>query len=268
MYYLNKIVLGIMNPATFGVVVFVTALMFVFVGLRHVKHKGFEKAKKVFILSRHLFVFCLVWFYFWSTGLSQCIMGKICGFDEYKLVDVEEVPQGDVIVDLGGGVGLNTNVCKYPSLSPAAARPWHAARLWKAGKAPVVITSGVNTRHTDGEFLRDLGVPESALLYDEKSRNTEENAIFVQKLINDKLVLTNVRVLLVTSASHMKRAMMIFRKCAPELNCVPVVADYSSANWFSPLSFKLFRPSVSTFSGSLVVWKECLGVLGYKIRGF
>ena len=268
MYYVNKIALGIFNPVTFGVAVFIISLLFLLIGLRLLKHNEGDKSKKLFVISIFALAFCFGWFYFWSTGMCQRTMGKICGLYEYGLVEIEGLPQCDAIVELGGGMGGDTNISKYACLTPAASRPWHAARLWKARKAPFVITSGLGTRDTDGQLLIDLGVPDSALIYENASRNTEENACFTQRLIRDKLALTNARVLLVTSASHMKRAMMIFRKCAPNLTCIPVVTDYGSVNWFGPLSLKLFIPSVHDFLGNLVVWKECLGVLGYKLRGF
>jgi uncharacterized SAM-binding protein YcdF (DUF218 family) len=66
----------------------------------------------------------------------------------------------------------------------------------------------------------------------------------------------------------MKRAMMIFKKSAPKLNCTPVVTDYGSVNWFGSINWKFLLPSVFSLQNNLVVWKECLGIIGYKIRGF
>jgi len=269
MYYVNKIALAIFNPITFGVILFLIMLSFVFMASSLLKRNSTAiKSGKKMRMAWVVALSCILWFYFWSVGLSQRVMGALWGLDEYRLTEIDTLPNCDVIVELGGGMGGNPSISQYACLTPAASRPWHAARLWKAGKAPFVMTSGSGTLDTDGQLLQDLGIPLSALIFDNESRNTEENAIFVQKMVCDRLGVTNARILLVTSASHMKRAMMIFRKCAPRLTCVPVVTDYGSVNWFAPFSYRLFLPSVATLASNLTVWKECLGIIGYRIRGF
>lgn len=94
-----------------------------------------------------------------------------------KLVDA--LPSADAIVVLGGGVGANPKTIHYTELFAAADRVAHAARIWKAGKAPVVIPSGTGEEYASRPFLLELGVPETAILVENEARNTEENARFV-----------------------------------------------------------------------------------------
>ena len=253
MYYVNKVALLIANPISVWIVLCLAALFW----------------KKYL---RRLLVFALVWIAFWSTSVCQRMMCSFLELEKYPMVDIATLPKADAIVDLGGGMGGDTNCCAYADISEAADRPWHASRIWKAGKAPIVIPSGVGIDNTDAKFLSDLGVPESAIVVENESRNTEENARFVGRLLSSTSAVRSSgekpKVLLVTSMSHMPRAMMIFKKCAPEIDCYPVACDYKSVCCWHPWGWGDFIPHVGTLCGNLVVWKECLGIVGYKLRGF
>ena len=103
--------------------------------------------------------------------------------NEWPIVKAEEAPKADAIVLLGGGMGSNKNVYPYAEMWGGADRVWHAARLYKAGKAPIVIPTGCGERDSAVPLLRDLGVPESAIMVEDAARNTEENARFVERML-------------------------------------------------------------------------------------
>ncbi len=60
----------------------------------------------------------------------------------YSPVAVAETPTADAIVALGGAVEGPAPPRIALDLSDAADRVLHAARLYRAGKAPVVVISG------------------------------------------------------------------------------------------------------------------------------
>lgn len=259
MYWVNKIALFLVNPISLGIGLFGVALLLQFVFRRH-------RAAWIFVG-----IGC-AWFTAWSMPVTGLFVGWLAGLDEYAVTYAQDLPVADAIVDLGGGVCRDSRY-DYADMQPGSDRAWHTARLWKAGKAPIVITSGKGTGRTDGEILREMGVPEDAICVDDDARNTEENAIFTQKLLKgrmgiDKPLSQKPRVLIVTSIYHMKRAMMIFRKAAPELECVAAGTDYGSYDPNSEFNLNLFYPAPGTLAGNMVVYKEWLGVLGYKLRGF
>lgn len=275
MYYINKIVLAFVNPLTFGMALMVAGIVLVSGFRLQIASCKFQVSGFRRKLGVWLIVGAMGWFCVWSMGVTQRLMGWAFGLDRYRVVDVGTLPKADYIVDLGGGMGLNTNVCAYPYLSGAADRVWHSARLWKAGKAPFVIPTGIGIVDTDAVFLKDLGVPSSAILVENQARNTEENAIFTAALIARhqrsrplNIQISRPCVLLVTSVSHMRRALMIFKKKSPRLECVPVVTDCGSVNFYNLWSWNDFIPQIGGFFGNLIVYKECLGILGYKLRGF
>jgi uncharacterized SAM-binding protein YcdF (DUF218 family) len=69
---------------------------------------------------------------------------------------------------------------------------------------------------------RKLGVPAEAMLLESVSTTTRENLIGAAALLRERRMR---EVLLVTSASHMGRALRAARRVAPEITWVPVPVD-------------------------------------------
>lgn len=67
----------------------------------------------------------------------------------------------------------------------------------------------------------ELGVPETQMIFEDKSRNTWENALFTRSIVHPK---PGDRYLLVTSAWHMPRSVGIFRKLG--FDVVPYPVDF------------------------------------------
>ena len=176
---------------------------------------------------------------------------------------MEQLPQADAVVLLGGGMNAATNVCPYPNLCAAADRVWHAARIFKAGKAPLIVPSGTGCDLCEVPFLVDLGVPREAIRAEAESRNTEENAKFVAELLKDR---AHPKVLLVTSAWHMRRALLMYRRYAPDLEIVPAPSDYeNTVKRAQPLTGGDFCPDFYALEASCTAWKEILGYWWYRI---
>ena len=171
MYLLNKIVGGLLNPLVVG-------LMMVVVGglclWRNWRKAGFG-----------LLIVAVAWLWLWSTPMTYRWMGGALE-SEWPVVKAEDAPTADAIVLLGGGMGSNTNVYPYAEMWNGADRVWHAARLYKAGKAPIVIPTGAGEKESSVPLLLDLGVPEGAIRVEPEARNTEENAKFVEKILEPR----------------------------------------------------------------------------------
>jgi uncharacterized SAM-binding protein YcdF (DUF218 family) len=96
-----------------------------------------------------------------------------------------------------------------PSL---ARRARYAAALYRRGLAPVLVTTGGVGTHPPSEaraaaaIARAEGVPEDAIVLEERSTSTEENAREAAKLVDAR------RVIVVTDAYHAFRAERVFRR--------------------------------------------------------
>ena len=108
----------------------------------------------------------------------------------YPAFSPEELPDGDTIVVLGGGIEAEGVYGRWGDLNHASDRVISAAELWHAKKAPKIIVSGGSTQGPISEasrmadLLKRLGVPASAISLEEKSLNTEGNAREVAALTN------------------------------------------------------------------------------------
>lgn len=259
MYYVNKIALFVVNPINVGLMAFVWLVI----------HSLFSHLSRKTLIRLSLFL--LGWFWFWGCGFAQNVMCWMFSLDKYPIVEVSAVENADVIVDLGGGMGSASNICSFAEMHGPADRAWHSARLWKAGKAPIIIPTGIDILNTDTTLLRDLGIPDDSICVENKSRNTEENARFTSQMIKDMQGPERQgksRAIIVTSISHMRRAMMIFKTIAPEIDYIAVPCDYGEVHYLDDITYKHFFPSVGCLCKNMVVYKECLGILGYWIRGF
>ena len=109
-------------------------------------------------------------------------------------------------------------------------------------------------------FFKDVGFDTSRVKFINNTRNTIENLEAFKKLnINNK---SNI---LITSASHMKRAMLIAKKI--NIDVVPYAVDFNAQGEvkFSILNFiQTFNISnnLSTFNN---FFSETLGILAFKI---
>ena len=175
----------------------------------------------------------------------------------------------DGIIVLGGAIGVAREDIV---LNNAAARMTKAVELARAHpEAKLVFTGGganllspVVKTEADGARLLflGLGLPESRLILEDKSRNTVENAVLTRKLVDPK---PGERWLLVTSAWHMPRAMGVFRKAGFEVEAFPV--DYLSggerADYIRP-----YRKAARGLDIADDAFKEWAGLLAYYIAGY
>jgi uncharacterized SAM-binding protein YcdF (DUF218 family) len=157
-------------------------------------------------------------------------------------------------------------------------RLFQAARLYLAGKAPrVVVSAGRLTWSREqpestgmADVLEFFGVPRTAILEEPRSRNTYENAVETRRLLAPEGI---DRVLLVTSAIHMPRAVALFRCAGFEV--VPAPADFLVAEG-DPYGFGdgslegillALLPDAQSLEFTTRALKEYLGLLVSGLRG-
>jgi len=140
-----------------------------------------------------------------------------------------------------------------------------AARLWKAGKAPKILVSGRDAYRSTVGLLEDFGVPTNALVKVDDPRNTEQEVKCIASLVADSTAL-RPKVLVVTSAWHMKRSMMMYRKYAGSIEALPAPCDFEySSSAGSPLSLTDFLPSAIAMHYNSVAIHEWIGIVGYSL---
>lgn len=247
MYCLNKIVGFVISPM--GVVI-VCGLVAMLLAWR----KRVRAAKWVGGVT-------VAWLWIWMMPVMTWVVGV--PLEREFLVDgrvplVEGFPKADAIILLGGSMSIDTNLSAYAEMLTNADRVWQTARLYKAGRARIVIATGNSARDTTLQLLKDFGVSEEAVSFVD-ARNTEEEAKGIAKLGVKKI-------LLVTSAWHMKRARLMFGKYAPEIEVVCAPSDFENTLIASHIPFPLsIFPDVNAFAMNCVAFREWLGIVGYKV---
>ena len=104
---------------------------------------------------------------------------------------------------------------------PALAKAYPNARIiYSGGNGRLGGSGGSEAQYAEG-LIESFGVPKERVTLEERSRDTEENAIYTRELAAPK---QGERWLLVTSAHHMPRAIGAFRKVGFEVDAYPV--DY------------------------------------------
>jgi uncharacterized SAM-binding protein YcdF (DUF218 family) len=191
----------------------------------------------------------------------------------YPPQPVRELPAADAIVLLGGGVDLALPPRLEPDLNDAADRLWLAAKLYHAGKAPLIVISGGQVFAQPGlmseaeyhvELLQQLGVPREAMLLETRSRNTAENARFTAQLLQQTTESREpLRVLIVTSAVHQPRAVLLFRHFG--MQPTAATCDVRTAQSKRPLLLDLL-PSAHALSTSEGAIREWIGLIYYQLR--
>jgi uncharacterized SAM-binding protein YcdF (DUF218 family) len=215
----------------------------------------------------------------WLGGNRWVAMGLARSL-EWRYLPPDPVPQGDVIVLLGGG----TLSAEYPrpmvEVNNAGDRVLYAAWLYRQGKAPYILLSGGTlgwTPHDDSpaqqmaDLLEIMGVPEDALWLEAESRNTHENAVNSAGILREQGIES---ILLVTSASHMPRSVRLFE--AQGFEVVPLPTDFTvtEVDWqtlkqanLETYILSLF-PSAGNLATTTRILKEYFGILFYEIRGW
>lgn len=174
---------------------------------------------------------------------------------------IERLPQSDAVIVLGG-VAAN--------LGNPADRIMHALRIYRAGKASLIVISGGNLQQVGvpesqliADLLVELGAPRSALILETGSRNTRENALNTAAIF-EKNGWRNG--LLVTSGAHMPRALAAFRKVG--LSVTPTATDISVGPFFLLSSFLDLLPDAWALGRTMIAIKEMIGISVYRYRGW
>ena len=179
-------------------------------------------------------------------------------------VPIETISPKDVVIVLGGGLAQPAH------LGQSGDRVMQAALLWRAGKAHSIIVTGGNlpwepASTTDAGFAAELlqayGVPPDSIIVESNSRNTHENAINTAAIWRERHFRSG---LLVTSATHLPRALASFRKAG--LDVAPWPADFRDR--YPPGSVFDFLPDANALEMTTTAIKEWLGLAVYRLRGW
>ncbi|MEW7314282.1 envelope biogenesis factor ElyC [Buttiauxella gaviniae] len=170
------------------------------------------------------------------------------------------------VVVLGGGYTWNPEWAPSSNLiNNSLPRLAEGVRLWQANPGAKMIftgaramTNSVSTAEAGARVAESLGVPRSQIITLDDPKDTEEEAQAVAKAIGQQPFL------LVTSASHLPRAMIFFRNAG--LHPIPAPANQLAID--SPLNpWERIIPSPIWLMHSDRVGYETLGRIWQWLKG-
>ncbi len=229
-FLLKKFLAWILMPMPLGILIFILALWSLYT------HK--------IIRAKGYLIAGLLWF----AILSHSYVGSLFLFPlESQYVKLDKIPNDIKYILLLGG--------------DKEKRAWEAIRLYQMVNGAKIITSGytlhdvIPDAQKTAELLKEAGVSSRDILMQEKVRDTKEEAIKMKERVGDKPFL------LVTSAYHMPRAMMLFEK--EGLHPIAAPADFTDRGedsiWLLGTAKQLEKTEKA--------WHEYIGLAWTYLRG-
>lgn len=141
--------------------------------------------------------------------------------------------------------------------------------LLRTGRARYVIISGgspsTTLENAESRVLRtqlvEWGIASDRILAEDLSRNTWENATYSKKMAEEHHL---EKLLVVTSAFHMERALGCFHAAGLTVDTLPV--DYRANA--TPFSVQALIPRSHFLNDSCIALREFAGRLIYRLRGY
>lgn len=254
-YYVSKIAWFFATPSNLLVSLILLGLLLAF--FRRLRRVGIGIA----------LVFTLATLGLGLSPVSSYIMMPL--ENRFPLFEDDGKPVEGIIL-LGGAVEATESVARDQIVANDSAERvldtirlahrYPSARILISGGGGTVFGTGTAEAPVIAKFLTSVGISKERLLIEDRSRTTDENAVFSMEMVKPR---EGERWLLVTSAWHMPRAVGVFEKAG--FPVVPYPVDYRTAGGlgkqrpFAFISEGLRRLDVGT--------KEWAGLVAYYMAG-
>ncbi len=258
MFLLKKLIAPLFGPFSISIELLLVGLIFLLFTRKQKLAKGLMTFATLFLVAMSF------------TGVTDYLVRPL--EDKYPPLVVDDVTDPALqkelsavkwIVVLGGGHTTDPRRPTITQLSTSSlARLATAVRLYKELPGRRLLLTGGKIYESSSEadamakVAVTLGVKSQDISLDERSKDTEEEAVAIQGMVKTD------RFILVTSAFHMPRAMLLFQHRG--MDPIPAPTDYLSSNHFDLGSF---FPGTSALNDAGIATHEYLGILWAKLRG-
>ena len=223
---------------------------------------NFKKPAKKHILLVILFLWTF------SIGFVADLLWKLVEYP-WQRIDENDAPTADAIIVLSGGgrpqAPGKANVFEWGDPD----RYFAGISLFQKKKAPRLFFTGGTTPYgkeskDEGTLYKEhaitMGIPIDAISTTEKILNTAQEAIEIRRNLNQ--INSSSKILLVTSAFHMKRAKKLFERQG--FLVFPFPVDFKTSKisrWQSPFQW---IPNSGSLNRSSIALREFLGRFIYR----
>lgn len=191
----------------------------------------------------------------------------------YSTAKIDTTKQYKLAIVMGGFGSMNKETHQMRYEQDKADRLWEAVRLYKTGRVKRILITGdpTSTIQSDGSstvelfllYMKQIGIPRTTFILEQKARNTKENASYTSKILREENI-SDKDCILITSVSHIKRSLLCFAK-------VGLHPDYFPVNIYDkPQKFnhRDFYPKWSATVDWEDLLNEWIGDSAYRIMGY
>jgi uncharacterized SAM-binding protein YcdF (DUF218 family) len=173
---------------------------------------------------------------------------------------------------LGGDIASYDKATDRVLFRSGADRLMQAIELFNTGVIKKIIISGgpghiLYRDRMEADYIRNylvnIGINESDIIYESRSMNTIENATFTAQLMKENNITGTA--LLITSALHMRRAVTTFEKQGVSVEPYPT-SKITGERLYN--IDHLLIPSVVTLKNWNLLIHEWIGYFAYKFMGY
>lgn len=244
MFFVKKFVSAFLMPLPIG-------LILLFLGVLFLLFNSYKKGRFFVIIS---FVWLLI---FSNSYVANSLLYPL----EQNHKALLNIPKVNYILVLGGGHKSNNTLSITSQVNATSInRLIEGIKIYKELNNAKLIVSGYSGQNDEvpHAFMQKklaiaLGVKEKDILTMPNPKDTGQEAIEVKKIVNDE------KFILVTSASHMSRAMMLFKK--QNLNVIAAPTGHLVKDK------KFLNISAKNLYKSKIAFHEYLGIIWGKIKG-
>ena len=193
----------------------------------------------------------------------------VWGFTPIESRAIASETRAVVVLDGGTGRFRNREELIEIPLATSALRALEACRIYRLMNDPLVIVSGGDD-HADPKWAREASalrellikcdIPEARIILDSDSINTRAHAVNLVRMLKELKI---EQFVLVTSPSHMRRAIWAFRAQG-----VDPVTSPSKSSMDGLRGWRAFWPSTQALEFTQETMHEYIGIVYYKMKRY
>lgn len=252
LFILKKWIGGLLMPIPMLLIVFFIALILLFFTQK-------QKVAKTLLVVNFIFLFLFSFMPF-SDQLTHRLERK-----HLPIMQQNIAQDFDYILLLGSGGVADPSLPVTSQLSATALNRFiEALRLYRANPNAILVVSGSgfgdikSHAQLQQELALSMGIPANKIIRLDKSLDTDDEAKAMAEIIRAK------KSVLVTSATHMDRALNLFYKYGVAPTAAPT--NYLAKNRLGETPYHYYIPNAYHLYKSKVAWHEYLGKLQNKIK--
>lgn len=217
---------------------------------------------------------------FSGIGVLLFFSNPFIANEAFLLWETKAVNNGDIKEPYDAGIVLGGMIDYYnsemgrPVFGHGMDRLLQAVNLYQEGKirkiiitggAPGLVENEVKEALVLKQFLISIHIPETDMLIESESRNTRENALYTAALLKQNGLDQSNRLLLITSAYHMRRSLACFRKAGLTLTPYSVDQQAGQRRFYPD---RVLIPSTETLNEWNMLIHEWIGFICYFFAGY